>query len=268
MKRKINDIDYIFEIEKLQSNYVKIKRSKYFIDDERIKIRESIDSIQEGISKDFFDAFKASEKSILIDCYTVSEQLYKSCKYELLKYDETSKSNYQKFLNNKIKPEKFSPNSKISEINKFFKRYDSAGLFLTNADIYDNMIKCRHQYAHANNYQFNIEDVDKIIEILLYLEFEYRMFLEQSDWYNFFKILSKIRKNSNHNEKIQKFEDNLVIIKNYIKNIIKLKNSENNLVIKKLGQELSKLISNQKVEYLELNTILTNVKNYFEQRYL
>ncbi len=44
------------------------------------------------------EAVRKAENTLLIDAYTIVEQMLKNTKYQLLGYDETEKSDYQLFF--------------------------------------------------------------------------------------------------------------------------------------------------------------------------
>ena len=193
LENKINGFDFTDRIDQLELSYHKIIAAKNFFSDFPSEIRHAISNIsdRDGVFQDVRDSVKKAENTLLIDAYTIAEQMLKNTKYQFLGYDDTEKSDLQLFLNHKIGPEKFSPNPKIDEVNKFLRRYNSAGLFLNKIPVYDAMIKARHRYAHSGTYQFSIEDVPRIIEVLRYLEFEYRMFLSKGPWFQLFVEIKK-----------------------------------------------------------------------------
>lgn len=209
MLQKINGINFVEQIRDVENTYKDIVKAKNFLDDNRSQFRKAVreisgdDSIYHAISA----SMKEAEKNLLISCYTISEQMFKETKYQLLDFDVLNHTRLQNFLNYKLDPEKFSPNPKCDEINKFFRRYNSNKLFLNDLEIYDNMIKSRHRYAHKGVFQFNIVNLPKLIDILLYLEFEYRMFLSRDPWCIFLTEINKIiSEGGNRDQKQEKFE--------------------------------------------------------------
>lgn len=194
MSTKINDIDFVEQILALKEKYEKIIKAQNFLDDNRQQFRRAISAIDSDTDIYFAisESIKEAKNSLLISCYTIAEQMLKETKYQLLNFDPYNESRLQSFLSYKLKPEKFSPNPKSDEINKFFKRYDSSKLFLKDLKLYDDMIKCRHRYAHRGVFQFDIDNIPKLIDILLYLEFEYRMFLRKDSWCMFSEKVNTI----------------------------------------------------------------------------
>lgn len=127
------------------------------------------------------DCIDRYETGLLISCYTFSEQLTKSFFYELIDKDNHSNKYVNSFINNKVHVDKFSPNVKITGINSLLKEVDRDFTFIitsfsrTEFKKYDEMVKSRHQYAHANRYAFNFEQFPEVISVLEYLNFEYEM---------------------------------------------------------------------------------------------
>ena len=201
---KINGVDFIDRIEELEKGYKRYIETSNFFSDYPKEIRYALN----GISHDSFygvkKMVKESERSLLIESYTISEQMLKNTKYQLLDFDETRDTDYQNFLRYKLDPTRFSPNPKIQEINKIFMRYRSRKLMLSGLSVYDKMIKERHRYAHTGSYNFNMAELPKIIGVLKYLEFEYRMFLGKTEWCRVIGMIINIRKGTHDNKKLLK----------------------------------------------------------------
>lgn len=256
MKKYINGIDFIDKINQLQHRYESIQKTKNFLDDYRSEIRSVINEIESGQYFPLSDTIKEAEKSLLIDCYTIAEQMYKQTKYQILNFDNTEKTNYQKFLNNKLDPTKFSPNPRSEEISRFYKRYNSNKLFINKLNIYDDMIKNRHIYAHSGNYQFDISNLNNLINILLYLEFEYRMFHLQNEWVKFFKIINEINSSKSECEKL--FKSKIPLLKNYYSKILAMRMFEKNIVIDNIDEALNCIYSKEP----SYKSLEENIKNY------
>ncbi|MGL5549276.1 MAG: hypothetical protein ACRDD4_06240 [Culicoidibacterales bacterium] len=233
-KKEINGIDFIDRINIIEKTYYEIKKTKELFADFPKEIKYATNEIQENSYHELSNTVRIAEKTLLIDCYTVAEQMLKNAKYQLLNYDDDEKSSIQKFLEYKISPRNFSPNAKSEEVNKFFKRYESSNLFVCPLKNYDNMIIARHQYAHSGKYQFDFEIIPNLIEILLYLEFEYRMFLGNTEWCQFFLEIKKCKKNIGNNEAgIQlNYQNKLPEFKKIVKKIEDITKTEKNSVAK------------------------------------
>ena len=203
-RSKSNGVDFIDRIEELEKRYKRYIEISNFFSDYPNEIRHALN----GISPDSFygvkKMVKESERNLLIESYTISEQMLKNTKYQLLAFDETKDTDYQNFLRYKLEPTRFSPNPKIQEINKMFERYRSRKLMLNSLSVYDKMIKERHKYAHTGSYNFNMAELPKIIGILKYLEFEYRMFLGKTEWCNIIGMITDKRKGTRDNKKLLK----------------------------------------------------------------
>ncbi|MBC2192614.1 hypothetical protein QJV14_12040 [Listeria cossartiae subsp. cayugensis] len=267
MTNKINDIDFKDRIIELRNNYESSLLINNFFSDVPKSIRGVLKELQtetypeikqeNKIYHDLRKITKESEKALLIECYTIAEQMLKNAKYQLLSFDETDNSPSQKFLKYKINPEKFSPSPRVSEINSFFKRYGGNKLFISTIEIYDNMIIERHRYAHRGLYAFSIEDIPKIIDILLYLEFEFRMFLDNNEWVKFFTQFYSI--NSNDKKKAQEkyslLRKDLISMKQCLINLI---TNEDIIVFPYVCDLLDAIKSNE--NYVEVKKVLMESK--------
>ncbi|WP_270994642.1 hypothetical protein [Listeria seeligeri] len=276
MTNKINDIDFKDRIIELKSNYESMVLINNFFNDVPKSIRRMLKDLQtetypeiEQESKIYHDLrkiTKESKKALLIECYTIAEQMLKNAKYQLLNFDETDNSPSQKFLKYKINPEKFSPSPKVSEINTFFKRYGGNKLFISTIEIYDNMIKERHRYAHRGLYTFSIDDIPKIIDILLYLEFEFRMFLDNTDWIKFFNKFYSISFESNNKEKKQvKYSDLRNDLINMKCSLIKLSAEEDVIILPYICELLDAI--NLDDRYIEVEKVLKRSKEKLKEKF-
>ncbi|MCI8702078.1 MAG: hypothetical protein HFE53_07185 [Turicibacter sp.] len=180
------ELDIKFELTSIYQSIDMLYQAKDDLDDKASTIRVALES--EGVS---FNAYKKcvheARKSVLIDCYTLSEKLYKSYFYQLLGYDEDSTDAIQKFLGEKINPDKFSPNVKFQEMIKDIKKYyPNFNPFISSThqsiNIYDEMVRDRHKYAHANNYNDRTkEQFIEILKVIEYLAFELDCLLHKND---------------------------------------------------------------------------------------
>ena len=136
-----NQIDYLNNINESMSE----KREKY-----RLFAQEnSIDFISLETCCRMF------ERTVLIDAYTLSEQLVKSLYYELIEKDRHENDCLNKFINSKVNSDKFSPNVKYNEIEKRLKQdllSDFKFIYSKSSDeiqSYNSMVDARHKYAHS-----------------------------------------------------------------------------------------------------------------------
>ncbi|TCD45950.1 hypothetical protein D3X11_00210 [Streptococcus sp. X16XC17] len=259
----IHGIDFVEQINALEKKYNNVVTAKNFLDDNRSEFRRAILSISdERNSENYFaisESIKETERSLLIRCYTIAEQLLKETKYQLLGYDNLDRTDYQTVLEYKLEPNKFSPNPKFDEINKFFKRYHSNKLFLKKLELYDNMISDRHRYAHKGEFTFDISNVPKIKEVLLYLEFEYRMFLQKSSYCRLLKILNSVSSmKGNMQVKQASFTNNRIEICGLILEVIELLRNEN-CVIKDFSDVLSEISAEENFAIIQQK--LENYRN-------
>lgn len=270
--KKINDIDFFDRIERLSESYIQVQTCKDFLSDEPTKFREHVGIIQDFAYPDLdvnhiFHSIKKviseSHATILIECYTVSEQMLKNTKYQILTFDETEDSDIQKFLKFKINPEKFSPNPQVKEISNFFKRYGGNKLFISEAEIYDSMIKKRHRYAHQGVCDFDLIYLPKIIEFLKYLEFEYRMFVQKNCWIEFFKVYNSIDNlGGNKQVKQQHYESQKSSLKALIPKMNTLIIDEPNIVTHCLKPILSMITDNR--TYEDISKEIQSKRKYFK----
>lgn len=267
MSKKINGIDYIDRINDLNLKFESTRKALNFMVDEVSEFRKAVNAIQTDIHSEITKAIREGEKSLLIDCYTIAEQMIKDTKYQKVDFDETENTAYQKFLCFKINPEKFSPNPKFEEIGDIFKRYDSSRLFLLNPPVYEKMINARHRYAHSGRYQFDFESIPKIIEILLYLEFECRMFLENSSWCQLSLTLKSINNiKGNSDIKQTDFNEKYSEIEILVKDVERIISDEQNIIIENISPIIA-LIKNR-AEFKKIYIEIKKVKNTIKDKYL
>lgn len=170
---KIAELDYDFRINELKKNISYAKEIRESLSSSRREYREFANSINIK-----FDALETSLKSfeytVLIDAYTLSEQIVKNFYYYIL-YNNSSNPYAKRFIDSKIPKEKFSPNAKYSEIEKSIKNdliNDFSFLFKNDNDYvksYNNLISERHLYAHTGNYTFQFDAIDEAVSMIEYL---------------------------------------------------------------------------------------------------
>lgn len=209
---KIYDLDYDQRIEKIKRDIDFVKQLNNSVSESRSKYKEFADEI--GISFDALDTcVKSFEKTVLIDAYTLSEQLIKNTYYYLL-YDNENSSYVNTFINKKIPKEKFSPNVKYEEMQKGI-RNDlipefsfSIGKDNDCIKSYDILVGERHTYAHTGFYQYDFEKIDDVVKAIEYFYNEFELVLTEGNDYRV-KFQEKIFKVSSSASKAN------VILNNY-----------------------------------------------------
>lgn len=182
----IYEVDEIAEMEKLIDTYDRVKIIFNSRTDKRSAFRDFSDSI--ALDFNYLNTcIDSYELHLLVSCFTLSEQLYKNLIYAILEKNSHENEYVNKFIDKKIDPEKFSPNVRLDLIEQELANYKSDFAFLigkTHPSFkrYDEMIKARHQYAHANKYPFVFEDYAAVILVLEYLVFEYQYFLNDIEF--------------------------------------------------------------------------------------
>lgn len=237
----IYNFDENLELEKIKENYNNIKSLKDSLADNAAEYRKfaSDISLDFHVLKEFINEY---EKTLLIDCFTFSEQLLKNTIYETLNF-KGNQGIIDTFIQNKIHPEKFSPNVTYIKFSKELNNLNKNFQFLLSAShksikIYDEMIKSRHSYAHANNYPFKYDEYEDVIHVLEYLSWECLRFLSISSKSNHIQKLYKDILNSmkrirvNDNVCIRNLPDNKKVHHKELKsNAKEFHNSFHNLTI-------------------------------------
>lgn len=169
-------------LESLKQNFEKIERLNNSISDSTLKYRDFFNDLGIGFSI-VKEIVTKAENSLLIECYTFSERLLKNTVYQCLNFDGSENEHINYFMRNKINPVKFSPNVTFQEFEKELSSL-SGGEFKfvlsksnSSVKIYDEMVKSRHRYAHANEYPIKYQDYRDSIYILEYLTCECNLFL-------------------------------------------------------------------------------------------
>ncbi|MHB8097043.1 MAG: hypothetical protein ACYDEI_05275 [Erysipelotrichaceae bacterium] len=135
------------------------------------------------------DCIHKYENTLLISCYTFSEQLTKNFIFHIVDVDNESNRYIQKYLRSNLIKENLSLYIKSSELmsdtfrNLFTKmrfiisniQYNDKYLIYKEETLYNEMIVERHRYAHANNHNFKFENYQSVIDFLDYIIFEYTM---------------------------------------------------------------------------------------------
>lgn len=247
----IFDIDEKDEILKLKEKYNKVEEILNIRSDNREKLRIMSNEVMLNFET-LDDCIDSYEFSLLISCYTISEQLLKKFIYHILEKDGNSNEYIDLFINTKINPESFSPNVLITRITKQISVFCNTYKLLINENhedfkIYNSMIKARHQYAHANNYPFEFHNYATCIKVIEYLSFEYSFFI--------------------HNKKLRLIIQNeFSNIKDNMEYIIKLNNFDfRNPKIKK-HRDSCKIFINKYEKHLQgvplIDDLLTDISNF------
>ena len=170
---KIAELDYDLRIDELKINISYAKDIGKSLSSSRREYRKFADSINiEFVALE--KSLKSYEYTVLIDAYTLSEQIVKNFYYHLL-VANPSNDYVEKFINSKLPKERFSPNAKYSEIEKSIKKdliNDFSFLFKNDNDFvksYNNLISERHLYAHTGNCTFQFDKIDEAISMIEYL---------------------------------------------------------------------------------------------------
>lgn len=264
-------------LENIKNDFEKISILKEELSEKRRLFRKFAKEIEldENI---LFDCIDRYETCLLISCYTFSEQVTKNFYYELIKKDNNDNKYVNSFINKKVPKDKFSPDVRINGIDKLLKEIDKEfGFIITNFEktefkIYDHMIKCRHQYAHADNYLFEFDQFDQVIPVLDYLNFEFKMHIDNEvkrkkikDTYNQIKELNKeLKSGKNFTFKNPSMRKNLKEIKIKSKKFIEY--YENNFGSLKIFinmieilDEISKLDMRKTKENNNITKLLSNL---------
>ncbi len=179
------DYDNNAALEELFKEYENVKTLNNSLADKRAKYRKFSDIIKLDFNV-LDDCIKKAENILLISCYTFSEKLLKNTIYELIEKDNNGNHHVNKFIDSKIPSEKFSPNVLTNELVKSLNAIGCEFRFILPKKHdalmkYDDMIRARHQYAHANNYTFRLEQFEKILEVLEYINFEISHLVQNKD---------------------------------------------------------------------------------------
>lgn len=170
---RIYDLETEDRIAELLSNYQYVVNIRNSLSDNRSKYRDFAKSINLD-----FQSLQACcdtfERNLLIDIYTFAEQLFKNFYYQLVEKDRSENEYINTFINEKLKPDRFSPNVKYEEIEKnISKELVGEFRFIINVNreeikSYNELIRSRHAYAHRGRYSFENEFMD-VINVERYL---------------------------------------------------------------------------------------------------
>lgn len=210
-EERLNDIRlHHRQIKELKNNYSE-KRSKY----------RKMASILKFDYMSLERSLKEFEYSLLINCYTFMEQLVKNYIYQTLQKGTHKNAHINKFIDNKINPEKFSPNVTFENIKKILTEELDINLeFLipvnkSQIEKYNELVKSRHKYAHSGKYDFDFKVFEEVIDLLEYLRFEMYSSIKKENDYNELKSIIK-----NYQKKLGKLKKTEPVPQDYLKKIV------------------------------------------------
>lgn len=123
---------------------------------------------------------KTIENSLVIAIYSLSEQLLKDKIYRVLqvRFDKNEQTPKDKYILRQMPPERYPVTPDLIRIKNELKLYYPNFTLYTPKIIsnyresYKNLVKARHDYAHANNHTQNI-DFDAAKKFVEYLKLQY-----------------------------------------------------------------------------------------------
>ena len=201
---QIYELDYDMRRDMLNEQIRHLKNINESMAEKRDKYREF--SQQSEIDFNSLESCcRMYERSVLIDAYTLSEQLVKNLYYQLIDKDRYNNERLKRFINEKINPDKFSPNvlydrietavsTELSENFKFIYNKNN-----DEVQSYNHMVKSRHKYAHSGNYIFENEKFEDVVKVIDYMHMEFSILICEDNLYrvNFqkdFKNLNNLTK--------------------------------------------------------------------------
>lgn len=271
----IYNLDYIEEIRKIEislNQFIKIKNS--FSENPK-KYRMFFNEIENIEFSDFKNILMKSEYSLLIEFYSFSEQLLKNLIYHCLEYSRHENQYINQYLSKKLNPEKFSPSPKFSDFEKELKMLTGNFKFLVNCKSdyvikYDEMIKSRHKYAHANNYSQDILAYEDNLHFLKYLIWESENFINdysnllvlKNEFKSIINIIRSIKKKNlsgNANLVLKKQNIDLKLLKTRSLKLLNNKAIPNELDIFKSFIMFLTFLSNTDLRKLEINLLKNEI---------
>lgn len=221
---RINDINNQYK------NVVEIKNS---LSDNRGAYRKFAEYIKID-DQALFRCCTEFERSLLINCYTLVEQYFKSCVYFLLEKDNHENKYINRLINNKLPDSKYSPNIRLEDLEKQIKEFfeiDFKFILSKKTEAlkkYEDLIKSRHAYAHKGIFNFSFDNFKDVILALEYIKYEIAFILDDDvkriKFQEIFKNLKEFKNirgslNSLKNSKKEKKVNARAIAKSEIKKI-------------------------------------------------
>ena len=186
---KIYDFESADRLEAIKEHHKKVKQIKDSLSENRVKYRNL--SFDINIDQDsIFECCGRFEESLLINCYTYAEQLFKNFYYQIINKGSHTNAFLNTFIDTKIHPNKFSPNVLYEEIeNTIKKELCNEFKFTISKEIdevkkYNQLVKSRHRYAHSGIFFYDFENYDDVIDVLEYLKYEVISLLFTNDAVN------------------------------------------------------------------------------------
>ena len=170
------DFDTEMRLNDLKDNYQMVIELRVSLSEKRNKYRKFANIIKLDPNS-LLTSCDIFERSLLLNCYTCSEQLVKNFIYEVIEKDRHRNIYLNLFINNKVNENTFSPRIKLNEIEQIISKSLIEGfkfpISKNNIKIkkYNEMIKARHKYAHSGLYDFDYQYFDNVIEVIEYLVF-------------------------------------------------------------------------------------------------
>jgi hypothetical protein len=190
------------ELEKLRKTYGDAKILKDILADNRAKMRKIASDAEIDFSA-IEQCIRNCDKVLLIECYTFVEQMAKNLVFLYLDKGKNSNEYLERFLEEKV-GEKYSPRVKYGEFRNLIKKFsgvnDIYDSFILRGDLsqirlYDELVKSRHQFAHANNYTFEFVNYIDVLDVLEYLAFEFKVIMNGwgIEFFNYKKNFKKLQ---------------------------------------------------------------------------
>lgn len=227
----IFEFDAKERIDDIKQNFEYVLEIKNSLADNREKYRNL--SIEINVSKEsLFQCCDAFERALLINCYTFSEQLMKNFVYEAIEKDRHENNFLNKFIDNKIPKNRFSPNVNLDKMEKDIRKdlFKDFKFILPNTlneiKIYNEMVNSRHTYAHRGIYNFDFYNFRAVIQVLEYIYFEFSTIINDGESFRLqiqedLKKISELSKKINNITDIKYQRDKLKEIKILCKKVVK-----------------------------------------------
>lgn len=248
----IFDFDDNERLEDIDKHYENVKQLKDSLADYRDKYRDFSEEINLNI-RTVESCIDTYEKSLLISCYTFSEKLMKNLIYHMIDKGNHSNEYTNKFIDNRVPSNRYVPDVRINEIEKKvsvleegFKLILSQKLHEFN--IYNEMIRVRHTYAHAYNYLFDFDNFKLVIKVLKYLSFECHLLIDCNE---------KRKTISNSLQEIKKLSLDISKVK-------REKRSKKNPKIKEIRKEARKFVGKYSDDFNQYELLKPLILNLIE----
>ncbi len=187
---QIYELDYDMRRDMLNEQIGHLKNIQESIAEKRDKYRE-FSRLNNIDFNSLYSCCKMYERSVLIDVYTLSEQLVKNSYYQLIDKDGYNNDCLKRFINEKVNPNKFSPNVLYTTIEKSIsKELSEKFKFIYNKNndevqSYNNMVQARHIYAHSGNYLFDNEKFEDVVKVIDYMHMEFSILICEGNLFRF-----------------------------------------------------------------------------------